>query len=150
MLYKVEKITIYEGECGKKFIDGEVSFSSYRCANDYLFSQAKKHIKPEIAGFKHDFDVLWEDGSGFRGRLYCNHPTVRNNDLRVDREVCAHAAFFAGLENPRHLSVEEYIKFLDNESEIIIKRAVDLLEKYDLGDAYMERSKWFKDVRNIL
>lgn len=133
----LKEITVYQGEAGKDFINGAVSFDNYRQANDYLFEQAIKCFKPNPSTFAHDFKVQWDDGFIYEGILLCCYPMFcRDCDLDVGKHIHDRMSFLAGLNKPHNITLKEYSDFLAIGGQQK-SYALDFLnKKYELGKNY--------------
>lgn len=132
---KAVRITIdrAEGPCAlctgpKTFRGSEVWIQ----ARDYLHGQA--HTFPANGGYdKHDFEIEWEDGRKYEGRLDCQSATKSDPDLDVALHVKRHLEFYAGLWCPSHMTKEQYEDYL-NRMKVERSDAQAFLGHYQIGD----------------
>jgi hypothetical protein len=83
----------------------------WEAASSWLFSQG--HTFPATGGYdKHDFEVIWDDGETYEGRLDCQHPDCKNPDLDVAEHVRDFLELYAGIWRPAHLTNEQWTTFL--------------------------------------
>lgn len=76
-------------------------------ATSWLHTQS--HTFPEHGGYdKHDFQITFEDGEIYEGRLDCKRHTCQDNDLDVADHVRNHVTYLAGLHCPAHMTAEQY------------------------------------------
>src|SRR5690606_27492344 len=116
------KIIITRAE-GPKALCGNLKvFEGNDCwenANRWLYSQS--HTFPEKGGYdKHDFEIVFENGRTWDGRLDCKSFLCENNDLNIARHVKSFAEFYAGMRKPSHMEDEVYLNFISQHENMKI------------------------------
>ena len=115
--------------CSEGLIGENIEFNSWNDFNSQLIELALEHDKDGYTGsyYKTKFQIHWEDGEVYEGRLDVN----TMEDTNVGLHVKQHLQFHTGECCPDHMTQEEYdgyLKFV----ECDVNEAKSYLEKYNI------------------
>lgn len=127
---KVKSIRIYGSESSYA---GDNTFDDWFDAGVHIRGIAM--YAPKGGAYdKTNFDVLFEDGTNYAGRLDIQHYTMpfvgSDNDLA--QHINDHLRFCAGKWCPPHMSGEDYQDYLKRAGPKSIKEYQDFLDNYDI------------------
>ncbi len=121
---KMQKIVILWSE---GLAEENLEFTSWQEVNDLLLKIAQEHDRDGYSGSyaKTKFQLTWDDGETYEGRLDVN----TKEDTNIGQHILDIIKFYGGLWKPDHLTQEEYQVIIKDENP---QEYADYLAKYDI------------------
>ena len=83
--------------------------------------------------YKTDFEIEWENGETYKGRLDLTHPDSQASDHNLASHVHTFALHYSGRKCPPRFTAKQYHTILDHYSVTELAYYADVLDNYDLN-----------------
>ena len=108
------------------------TFKTFADANAWLLGNSETY--PKNGSYdKHDFTVIFTNGQKYEGRLDCQHASMPDPDLSVNKHMIEHLNWLSGRTQNPHCGETEYQKLMTQyEADGLKQQAEEWLNNYNL------------------